>query len=822
MADIKVLAQQCGGELVNGRPCEILRLITDSRKLFDSENSLFFALRGRSSNGSRYVAELYGRGVRAFVVDRSFDTAPFADAQFIVVPDTLAALQQIAAAHRRALTAGRVVAVTGSNGKTIVKEWLSQLMPQRLSTVRSPKSYNSQLGVPLSLWLLEPDTDLGIIEAGISQPGEMERLELMIAPDDVIVTNVGSAHIENFCTRAELLTEKLVLCRHARRVFFCSDHDDLRQAIESHLPGAELVSWGRRHATSVTVLDVDVRASLTEVTYQYKGERHAVEVPFTDAASVENAMQCVSYMLATGLAAPADLARSVPRLQTVGMRMEVIEGHNGCMLIDDAYNADITSLEIALDFLHRQGTRKGLSRTLILSDLLQTGLDEATLYSRVAKMLAEKHVTRLIGVGQSISRAMQPMSLPGARFFATTDELLEAMSVNDFRNEAVLLKGSRNFYFERIAEMLALKRNRTVLEINMNALASNIAAFRSHLKPETKLLAMVKAFSYGTGSYEIANLMQQQGVDYLGVAFADEGYDLRSAGIRLPIIVMNPEEHSFDMMLNFDLDPEIYNYQALEGYSRAASRLGVEKAGIHIKIDTGMYRSGFRPAEMHELAEHIRRCPNLCVKSVFSHLVGSDSPDFDDFTLEQIALFEDACATLKSELGYGFIRHILNSAGIERFVSHQCEMVRLGIGLYGMSCIDNARLKNVVTMKSYVSQIKTVPAHSTVGYSRRGVVDTDTTIAVVPVGYADGLDRRLSNRAGSLLVNGHRAPIIGNICMDICMIDISGIDVKIGDEVIIFGDANPVWEMAESVGTIPYEILTGISRRVKRIYYEED
>lgn len=817
MENIVKIAKECNGRLINGHEQNILRLITDSRKLFDPENSLFIALHGAMHNGTQFIPDLYNRGVRSFVVEPSFDCSKFSEATFIVVNNSLDALQQIAAAHRQKIGCP-IVAITGSNGKTIVKEWLSQLLAGSKRIVRSPKSYNSQLGVPLSLWLLEEQTQLGIIEAGISKTGEMDRLEKIIAPNDVIITNIGTAHQENFSSVAEKLSEKLTLCKNAKRIFYNNDQPEIKAAIESHLSGTEKISWGRASDSTIRITHINIGTQSTTIDCIYNKQNISIEIPFTDTASIENAMHCIAYSLAVGIPV-SDIINRAAKLQSVGMRLELIEGHNNCTVIDDAYNADITSLEIALDFLHQQGDKKGLSRTLILSDLQQTGLDDATLYSRVSKLLSEKHVSRLIGIGSAISNAMQSMALPNAKFFSSTDTMLNAMSVNDFHNEAILLKGSRNFYFERIAEMLQLKRNRTVMEINMNALASNIAYFRSFLKPETKLLAMVKAFSYGTGSFEIANLMQQQGVDYLGVAFADEGYDLRSSGITLPIIVMNPEEHSFDMMLNFELDPEIYNYQSLEGYSKAVARLGLEKAGIHIKIDTGMYRSGFRPSEMQQLSEAINRYPNLYVKSAFSHLVGSDSPQFDDFTFEQISLFEEACRQLQQGIGYKIIRHVLNSAGIERFAAHQCEMVRLGIGLYGMSCIDNARLQNVVSMKSYISQIKTVPANCTVGYSRRGVVDSDTRIAVVPVGYADGLDRRLSNRVGSLLIGGKRAPIIGNICMDICMVDITGIDANIGDEVVIFGDQNPVWEMADAVGTIPYEILTGISRRVKRIYY---
>lgn len=790
MITINEIAKACRGKLIGTTDYTIEKLLTDSRKLFTAEHTLFIALQGIRHNATRYVEDLYLRGIRAFVCPKDFDTAPYPDATFVLVDNTLQALQEIAHAKRN-LSSCRMVAIVGSNGKTIVKEWLNTLIGGDLRTIRSPRSYNSQVGVALSLWNIEQDTELSIIEAGISERGEMSRLEEIIKPDDVIVTNIGEAHQENFTSKEEKLREKLQICRNARRIFYCKHHTLIDKTLHELFPDKELISW-----------------------------EYSNDCDRTDVIKAENTLHALTYAKALGISSDK-LSKRTTELRNIGMRMEQKEGHNNCTIIDDAYSVDLTSLEIALDTLHTLGNRHGLSRTLILSDLQQTGLDIHTLYQRVTQLLEEKQVTRLIGIGNNISEALTKNNQ--RTFFATTEDFLNSMSTADFHNEAILLKGSRNFGFERITEMLEQKRHRTVMEINLGALAHNIGYFRSHLRPETKLLAMVKAYSYGTGSFEIAKLMQAQGVDYLGVAFADEGYDLRTAGITLPIAVMNPEEHSFDLMLNYDMEPEIYTYDAIRKYSNAATKLGIDNVGIHIKINTGMTRSGFEPHEATEIANVVRECRNLRVISVFSHLVGSDEACHDNFTLEQISLFDKAAKKLQEALGYEVTRHILNSAGIERFAQHQYEMVRLGIGLYGISAIDNSKLKNVATLKSYISQIREITAGTTVGYGRRTRVNRTSRIAVVPIGYADGLDRRLSNGIGTVIVRGKRAPIAGNVCMDICMIDVTDIDnVHEGDTVTIFGDDNPVWEQSEKIGTIPYEVLTGIGRRVKRIYYTED
>lgn len=810
-------AKLCHASVVGNADSVFSEILTDSRRLFVAERAIFIALHGERHEGENYVAGLYARGMRMFVCRRGFDTSPFPEATFLLTDNPLAALQAIAAAHRQRSTA-RVAAICGSNGKTIVKEWVSQLIAGDIPTIRSPRSYNSQVGVPLSILKIEPETRLAIIEAGISMPGEMAKLESVVRPDDVIFTNIGQAHQESFSSFESKLSEKINMASRAKRIFFCADHSELAAAIRQRIPEAELISWSRkagatyRVATSLVADGMQIKISKGKTAWGFTSR-------LTDAISSENLTHAIVYALETGIA-PDALAARVPTIESVGMRLEQKQGHNGCTIIDDAYNADITSLEVALDMLYVMGGRHKLTRTLILSDLQQTGLPDALLYFRVGQLLTDKKVDRLIGIGPRISANMAGRT--GAQFFESTDDFLRHMSTADFHDEAILLKGQRFFRFERIATMLESLRNRTIMEVNMTALAHNIAYFRRFLRPGTKLLAMVKAYSYGTGSFEIAKLMQQQGVDYLGVAFADEGYDLREAGISLPIVVMNPEAHSFDLMLKYDLEPQIYGFEVLKAYSEAVSKTGMSDAPVHIKFNTGMNRSGFETADAARVAETLARLGNLKVASAFSHLVESEDPTKDEGTLQQISDFRQACETLSDSLGYNFLRHILNSAGIERFPDHQMDMVRLGIGLYGVSAIDNSKLQNVATLKSYVAMVRHVKAGQTVGYNRRTVLERDSLIAVVPIGYADGVDRRLSNGTGRVLVRGHFAPIAGNVCMDICMVDVTDVPgVEAGDTVELFGDTDPVWNMSARIGTIPYEVLTGIGRRIKRVYFVE-
>jgi alanine racemase len=808
-------ARLCGNS-----PQGISLLIIDSRMVFNPHESLFFALKGSSHNGHSFIAELYNSGVRNFVVSDTYIISEnHTDANFYHVSNVLRALQGLAAAHRRRFSLP-VLAITGSNGKTIVKEWLSQMIADTQRLVRSPRSYNSQAGVPLSVWQLNADASLAIFEAGISQTGEMEHLETIIRPTFGLFTNLGTAHQQHFASQEHKLREKLLLFKDAETIFYCKDHHLEDTMIRQMYANRKLITWGQSSDADLRITAIQHR-NQTAITTMWNGSQYVWLLPFEDAASIEDALHALLFLLYRGYDAEY-LSNRLTMLQPVGMRMEQKQGVGGALLINDSYNSDFTSLELALDFLNQQGRQKGMKRTLILSDILQSGIPDAELYPKVGALIKTNGINRLIGVGKVITSFADAFSGSNAQFFGNTDQLLAALPHLSFTREAVLIKGARTFEFERIVSLLETTRHSTVLEINLNALINNLNAFRSRFNTDTKMLAMVKAFGYGSGSHEIAGALQHHKVDYLGVAFADEGIDLRRAGIALPIIVMNPEESSFALMPQYNLEPEIYSFHTLHTFHNAMEREGASNILIHLKIDTGMNRLGFRDDdEIDHLAAELRQMQRLRVKSVFSHLAASDAPHHDSFTHQQIARFSQACERLSKAIGYTFWRHILNSAGIERFPEAHFDMVRLGIGLYGIGTA-GIQLENVATLKTCVSQIKDVRPNESVGYGRTQRLTAGGAVAIIPIGYADGLNRRLSCDVGKALIHGRLAPIVGNICMDMCMIDISDIhNVKEGDEVIIFGDDYPVTNLAQQLDTIPYEILTGIGRRVKRVYFKE-
>ncbi|MBI9060448.1 MAG: bifunctional UDP-N-acetylmuramoyl-tripeptide:D-alanyl-D-alanine ligase/alanine racemase [Marinilabiliaceae bacterium] len=810
------IAEIVNGSLIGNTNWQVTKIMFDSRKVFLPADTLFLAIDGVNRDGHQYIEPLYRKGVRIFMVEKpAIDFKIHCpEAGFIQVENSLRALQFLATHHRNQLPFP-LIGITGSNGKTIVKEWIVKLIEGDKKTVRSPRSFNSQLGVPLSLWMMDEASELGIVEAGISLPGEMKRIEQCLLPEIGIMTNIGQAHQENFESLEQKLDEKLSLFEHSEIILYNGDHQRVKAAIENRYPNKKILTCGGSLECDLQLIQCQEENDSTRMVMRWKTQKIEVLLPFTGSVAVENMLLSALAVLHVGTRL-VDLPERITQLQPVAMRLEQKEGINNCLLIDDAYNSDITSLELALDFLNQMGAKKGLSKTLILSDIFQSGLSEVELYHKVNQLVQEKGVDRFIGIGPSIYKALK-----GINAYRTPEDFMHHFSLNSFKNEAILLKGSRSFSFERISALLEQKRHKTTLEINLNALADNVNFFRGLLQPQTKLLAMVKAFSYGSGSFEIANLLQHQNVDYLGVAFADEGIELRQAGITLPIIVMNPEISSFPMMLQYYLEPEIYSFQILESFAQATDRQGLSEIGIHIKVDTGMNRLGFLKDDIDALIIKLKRYPSLYVKSVFSHLAGSDEAVHDDFTRQQIVDFELACQKLREGLGYSFIRHTLNSAGIERFPEAQFEMVRLGIGMYGIGAKYSDHLEQVTALKSYVSQLKKVPAGATIGYGRQGLASKDLTIAIVPVGYADGLDRRLSQGVGHVLINGQKAPIIGNICMDMCMADVTGLDVAEGAGVELFGDSYTISDMAADIHTIPYEILTGISRRVKRIYYWE-
>ena len=812
------IANATGGRLQGDQGIIIREILTDSRSATLASASLFFAIPGANHNGHRFIVELYARNVRSFVVSETVDTDLYPGANFIYVTDTLQAFQKLATWHRNRFT-GHVTAITGSNGKTIVKEWLFHLLSDKYNITRSPKSYNSQLGVPLSLWLLDENTELGIFEAGISRTGEMEKLQKMIQPDTGIFTNIGEAHSENFLNNDEKIAEKLKLFHKCRTVIYCYDHAAIRNAIQNN-PEMALVkqfTWsfegkGDVNIQEITKEDHSIFIRLSGPTGQF-----SFTIPFADDASVENALHCATYMILSETA-KEKIIEGMTGLPPVAMRLEQKTAVNNCTLINDSYNSDLNSLSIALDVLRHQLQHD--NKTLILSDILQSGHKQTDLYKKVASLVREKGVTRIIGIGNNIREQAPMFSIPG-RFYQSTQDFLDNFNPEEFRDEAILLKGSRLYEFERIAALFEQKKHTTRIEINLNALAHNLNYFRSLLKPTTKTMVMVKALSYGSGRHEVAGILQFQRADYLGVAIADEGVSLRKAGINLPVMVMNPEAESFDNMIQHRLEPEIYSEGMLSLFHKAVTRNQESQYPVHIKIDTGMHRLGFLKEQVHDLCNSLHSYRNIRISSVFSHLAGSDEPQYDDFTREQIALFTETSEKIIHSLGYPVMRHILNTSGIERFPEAQFDMVRLGIGLYGISSTDPNRLMNVSTLKSTILQIKPVDKGETVGYSRKGRPLKRSLIAIIPIGYADGLNRRAGNGILSFLVNGKAAPTVGNICMDMTMIDVTGIPAEEGDEVVIFGEGNPISGIAGKLGTIPYEILTGVSERVKRVYFYE-
>ncbi|GAB6395338.1 MAG: bifunctional UDP-N-acetylmuramoyl-tripeptide:D-alanyl-D-alanine ligase/alanine racemase [Bacteroidales bacterium] len=819
---IKEIARIVGAKTGNIYDAPISILLTDSRRLSFPEQSLFFALKTKTNDGHKYIRELYNLRVRHFVVgEMPPDAGAMTEANFLPVKDTMKALQKLAAHHRKRFDIP-VIGITGSNGKTVVKEFLYQLLHNDFNIVRSPRSYNSQLGVPLSVWQMNEKHTLGIFEAGISQPDEMERLAPIIAPTVGILTGIGEAHQENFLSTYQKCTEKLRLFSQSDAVIYNGDNAFIANCIESSMLSHKGIAWSRTNSDApLYVQSVKKKAAETEIVCRIMGLTTAYIIPFTDDASIENVIHCLALMLYLKPASIQDVAKFV-RLEPVDMRLDVKEGKNNCLLINDAYNSDINSLDIALDFQQSRQTDKKLKRTLILSDILQSGMLPKSLYKKVAALVMRKHIDRLVGIGRDITECGFLFDMP-KEFYLTTDDFLASLSARTFKDELILLKGSRRFHFERISELLEKKAHETILEVNLDAIVHNFNYFRSLLKPETRIVCMVKAFGYGVGHNELAKTLQEYRCDYLAVAVADEGAALRKGGISIPILVMNPELSSFNLLLENRLEPEIYSFRLLNAVVKETERRGITSYPVHIKIDTGMHRLGFQPGDIQAVSEIINRQSGVVVRSVFSHLAGGDSPDLDNFTEKQAAALQKSAEELEAALRYRILKHILNSAGIERFPQYQSDMVRLGIGLYGISPLgnENKALKNVATLKTTILQIQEVPAGDSIGYGRMSYVGRKSRIAIIPIGYADGLDRHLGNGKGKVLINERLCPTIGNICMDITMIDVTDIQAQEGDSVIIFGDKLPIRQISDELNTIPYEILTSVSSRVKRVYYRE-
>ncbi|MEO6330522.1 MAG: bifunctional UDP-N-acetylmuramoyl-tripeptide:D-alanyl-D-alanine ligase/alanine racemase [Ginsengibacter sp.] len=809
-------------------------LLLDSRKLTLPEHTIFFALHADNFNNKILVIDLYKKGVTNFLIDEEICFEEQPSANFITVKNTLKALQALASHHRKQfgnLPGGHelpVVGVTGSNGKTIVKEWLNQLLENDFNIVRSPKSYNSQIGVPLSVLQINLTHTLAVFEAGISKKGEMEILENIIKPTIGIFTNIGSAHDEGFENAEEKIYEKLKLFTNVSVLIFCSDNGKVSSAINNFIKTenrelqVELFSWSKNSAAPLRIIKVEKGPDHSTITAIFRQREIRITIPFTDDASIENAITCWCVLLQMNIADKI-IAERMSHLFPIEMRLELKEGINNCAIINDSYSADINSLSIALDFLAQQ--QQHPKHTVILSDVLQSGKLNKELYGEIASVLQQKKIHRLIAIGPKIFQQHEQFSfLKETNFYKSVKAFKNDFSALRFGNETILIKGARIFKFEQINKLLEKKIHQTILSINLNAIADNLKEYRRLLRPTTKIMAMVKAFSYGSGTFEVASLIQFHKVDYLGVAYADEGVELRKAGIALPIMVMNPDENTFDALVDYDLEPEIFSFAMLESFEKYLLSSAINYFPMHIKLDTGMHRLGFENGDIDSLAKRLHASKRFKVQSVFSHLVASEDADEDGFTLHQANVFLQGCQVFQRILGYNFIRHLTNTSGISRHPELQLDMVRLGVGLYG---IDNntdmqSKLKNVSTLTTTVAQIKKIKAGETVGYSRKAKVNIDSTIATVRIGYADGYPRNLSNGKGKMLLHNTFVPVIGNVCMDMTMLDITGItNVNEGDEVIVFGERLPLQYLAKWSNTIPYEIMTGISQRVKRIYFQE-
>ena len=821
---IEKITTLIGARRIGHNDANIGWILTDSRSLCFPEETLFFAIRTQRNDGHNYIPELYRRGVRNFVVEQVPSGAgnELAEANFLKVTSTLAALQRLAERHRDEFDIP-VVGITGSNGKTMVKEWLYQLLSPQMVVTRSPKSYNSQIGVPLSVWLLEKNTDIALFEAGISQTGEMQALRDIIQPSIGILTSIGQAHQENFRTMDEKCQEKLLLFHDAKTVIYNSDDEIVSRSMRRSGFGGKKIAWSKEDPqATLYIKEVETKDNITRVAYVFNQTTEGTyHLPFIDEASVECSLACAATALHLGID-PETLDIRMSQLEPVAMRLEVKEGQHGCTLINDSYNSDLSSLDIALDFMSRRPDHNGRKRTLILSDIQQSGQKPDKLYSIVSELAEKRGVDKFIGIGSVIAEHKDRISITEKHFFADVPTFISSETFHALSDEVILLKGARQFGFDHITELLEQKVHETILEVNLNAVVANLNHYRSFMRPETKIICMVKADAYGAGAVEVAKTLQDHRVDYLAVAVADEGVTLRKNGITSNIIIMNPEMTAFKTMFDYDLEPEVYSFRIMDALIKAAEKEGITSFPVHIKLDTGMHRLGFDPEhDIDEVIERLHHQNAIIPRSVFSHFVGSDSNDFDRFSAHQFELFDKASTKFQEAFDHKILRHICNSAGIEHFPERQLDACRLGLGLYGIDSRDNHILNTVSTLKTTILQLRHVPKEETVGYSRKGILTRDSVIAAIPIGYADGLNRHLGRGHAYCLVGGKKAPYVGNICMDVAMIDVTDIDCKEGDTVEIFGEHLPVTVLSDILDTIPYEVLTGISNRVKKVYFQD-
>ncbi len=805
------LPSVCEGDILQlPQDRHIEDLIIDSRKAMLSDYAVFFAIQGDRHDGHNYIGELYANGIRQFVIEKTFELTDYPEANFLLVASSIISLQKLASSRRKKFSFP-VIGITGSNGKTIIKEWMYQLLSPEYQIVKNPGSYNSQLGVPLSVWQIQSQHQLGVFEAGISKPGEMVRLQKVILPTLGIFTNIGTAHDEGFSSLEEKIIEKLKLFSNVETLVYCYDHESIRSSVaRTSIPS---FSWGKNPNANL-----QITAAGDEFTIRWADKHHALKFPFKDPASLENCLHCVALMLLLGYSVQQIQDRII-LLKSVPMRLELKQGINNCQIIDDSYNNDLGGLRISLDFL--SGIQKK-NKTVILSDILQSGLENQELIQKIKELIVTSDVSRLIGIGPVFVNHLAEFNLLPIQttFYADTELAVKEINRHDFQQEVILIKGARMFHFEKIVALLQRKVHGTRMEIDLNKIVHNLNFFKAQLLPGVKLMVMVKAFAYGSGSEEIATLLQYHRVDYLGVAYADEGVELRKNQITTPIMVMNATEGSFQTILDYNLEPVIYSLDLL----RSLTAFLINKpCKAHLEIETGMKRLGLEEGDLSEAMDILKDNPNIKIASVFSHLAGADESEHDQFSHLQVKRYEQAFQIISSQLKFAPIRHILNSSGILRFHQYQMDMVRLGIGLYGIdpTSMTSHPLQPAATFKTVISQIKRVNAGDTIGYGRRGKAKQQMILATIAVGYADGFSRSLSRGKGTVLINGKKAAVVGNVCMDMTMVDISDIDAQEGDDVILFGEGLPIQEMAMRANTIPYEILTSTSERVKRIFFAE-
>ncbi len=804
---------------------EIEYLLTDSRQVFFPQNSLFFAIDGQRNDGHLFIEELYQKGIRNFIIEKKEFLQPkkYQNSNFIYVKNAVQTLQEMATIHRNKFQIP-ILSITGSNGKTIVKEWLSELLDDDFSVIKSPKSYNSQIGVPLSVWNIKSYHDFGIFEAGISKPNEMQNLAKIIQPTIGIFTNIGSAHDEGFENRTQKIEEKLQLFKNAKQIIYCEDEIEIKNSIEKILPNIQKITWTTKNINNDFYIEYKTSKQKTTIYIHTKNEKYKFITNFIDKASLENISHCLIFLLTQTNFSVQKINKSIQNLQAISMRLSLKKGINDCYLIDDSYNNDVAGLHLALDFLQNQPQKK--QNILIVSDILESNLKNENLYISLALLVKNAKIDVLIGIGKNISLAKKHFEwMDTTYFFDNTNDFLVSNIYQNFKESLILVKGARTFQFEKIIQQLQQKTHRTVLEVNLEALVHNLNFYKSLLQKNTKIMVMVKAFAYGAGRIEVAHLLQNQRIDYLAVAYADEGVDLRNNGIKLPIMVMSPSVDTFEQLFKYQLEPEIYSFKILKEFLAFAENKNWKDFKIHIKLDTGMNRLGFLEEEVSFLADYLAQ--NLpfaaSVASVFSHLAASDDSKHNEFSYQQIDIFKKSTAILEDILGYSFLKHLCNSPAIVRFSEAHFDMVRLGIGLYGIetNAIFQDKLLPIATLKTTISQIKHVKKGQSVGYSRSEIMEKDTKIGVINIGYADGFNRLLSNGVGKVSINGKIAKIVGRICMDMSMIDLSEIDAEEGDEVIIFGNEISIQDLANDLKTIPYEILTSVGERVKRIFFKE-